>query len=718
MRIEPGSKNSRASRSPHGWTALGLCLVAAGCVAPPDTGTSAGPGASGATARGADNIEQVRAAALADCPEDPSNCNISGDQAVSSGTSETKLILTGAKDLLTAIGDGTSGSPGSGFKTGADLIGFISDVFFASSTPNLQGDIQCLSYEVGCIAQGLDWEIRESVWENDWNQVDQTLKNMPSGFTTGSPDDRDSGTATGNAGLPLTFSRLYLPSSTNGDGKWKDIITNSGPESMGTDDAGKAIAFDWQAGFTRFMSLIPRRLAIIAYLDPQFQADGKRTLELDGTDGYRPTLQNWLNNWMLPGVRCDTKDRILPHYNTNVSGYDYYYYDHTDIACADVNTGISEETTYVIPNYNPCIQDLCSNGITLQGGEACFGASHPFVIRLTVDSACTAGLPGQSSLPPIEDTLRREVLQQLPGFEVHSAIDELYHVVHPSPDLTGTLGRIPLAANTGLCLDVQNENPAAGTPVQLGNCNGSPGQQWLYDRKAQTIVNTAFGLCLQARPDSNGFDIGDFYPGNPVEIAECLTGGTNPPPPRQLWTFDPEKGTIRNALGTVLDVKWNNEQAGATVWLWDENDGPAQQWYADGPQAFYDGSTQCNVGGTQMHCCPTGSAMVGVRLDQNVFKCAWLRDGTGTISLDVGTQQPNTMHTCPFGSVMVGYHQDLDRLACQQIPGNPIVSDRIDSNTQDDYPLHVCETSYLNEAMSGISPDQNQITCATDPILR
>src|SRR6185437_9176964 len=170
------------------------------------------------------------------------------------------------------------------------------------------------------------------------------------------------------------------------------------------------ISFDWQAGFTRFMALIPQRLAIIGYLDPTFQADRLRSLEIDGTDGYRPTLQNWLNNWMLPGVHCDTKDRILGHFNLNGPGYDYYYYDHTDIACADVNTGISEETTYVISNYNSCITNHCSNDITTEGGEACFGASHPSAEQFTVNSACTANLPGESSLPPMEDTLRREVL--------------------------------------------------------------------------------------------------------------------------------------------------------------------------------------------------------------------------------------------------------------------------------------------------------------------
>ncbi|HXT96879.1 MAG TPA: RICIN domain-containing protein [Polyangia bacterium] len=712
MRPDHGSRNLQGWRSAHGWTALGLCLVAASCGAPPDSGSSAGSSTTGTS-----NIEQTRSALLAECPEDPNSCNISGSQAVSSGAAQAKQLLTYTKDIVNEVGDVFAADPNYA-KDGTDIISLLQDFFFSPSSPNIEGDLTCLSYEVACVAQGLDWEIRESTWESDWGEVNQALKDMPSGFTTGSADDHDSAVATQNAGLPLTFSRLFVQSATDGDGNWKKTITNSAPESMGTDAAGKAISFDWQAGFTRFMALIPQRLAIIGYLDPTFQADRLRSLEIDGTDGYRPTLQNWLNNWMLPGVRCDTKDRILPHYNNNSEGYDYYYYDHTDVACADVNSGLSQETTYVIPNYNSCITNHCTNGQTTPGGVECFGGqNHPLSDHYTVDSTCTANLPGQSSVPPMEDTLRREVLLELPGFEVHSAIDGLYRITHPQPDLTQTAGRIALSANTGLCLDVPNASSTPGTAVQLWYCNGGAAQQWHYDRTAQTITNTASGMCLQARPDSNGFDFGDFYPGNPVEISECLGGGTNPPPARQLWTYDPEKGIIRNGLGTVLDVKWNNEQAGTTVWLWDENDGPSQQWYADGPVPFYDGSTGCTVGGTSMHCCPTGSAMVGARLDQNVFKCAWLRDGTGAISLDVGTQR-NGMHTCPLGSVMVGYHQDLDQLACQQIPGNPISSERIDYGTEDDYPMHVCDTSFLNEAMSGVSPSQNLLTCATDPILR
>jgi hypothetical protein len=135
--------------------------------------------------------------------------------------------------------------------------------------------------------------------------------------------------------------------------------------------------------------------------------------------------------------------------------------------------------------------------------------------------------------------------------------------------------------------------------------------------------------------------------------------------------------------------------------------------------AHYDSGTACTVGGTTMHCCPSGQAMVGIRADQNVFKCATYQTGYsgGTISLDTGTVR-NGMHSCPFGQVMIGYHQTLDRLACQTIPGNPITAEKVDTSTNDGY-MHVCNDTYsfTVSAMSGINVPKNLLTCATQPFV-
>jgi IS1 family transposase len=141
-------------------------------------------------------------------------------------------------------------------------------------------------------------------------------------------------------------------------------------------------------------------------------------------------------------------------------------------------------------------------------------------------------------------------------------------------------------------------NPASGTPVWLWDCNGGPAQQWAYDRKAQTVVNTAFGKCLQARPTVETVALtlpkrnltiayDDNRRGVQAEIADCIPKRTSTLPTvsgpalRQQWTYDPERGILQNALGTVLDIQWNNQQAGTLTWLWDYNGQSSQQWLAD-----------------------------------------------------------------------------------------------------------------------------------------
>jgi hypothetical protein len=159
------------------------------------------------------------------------------------------------------------------------------------------------------------------------------------------------------------------------------------------------------------------------------------------------------------------------------------------------------------------------------------------------------------------------------------------------------------------------------------------------------------------------------------------------------------------------------------------------------PSSFYDGGTQCVAGGVSMHCCPAGNAMVGARLDNNVFKCAPLANASAPIVADYGTQRsfptspsgnPVTLHSCPFGSVMVGLRADMDILLCQQMPTksagftwDAITTERIDDNTSDTqdaaaagqlgYSMHACETGVGSQAMSGINAASNIFNCAMNP---
>jgi hypothetical protein len=121
---------------------------------------------------------------------------------------------------------------------------------------------------------------------------------------------------------------------------------------------------------------------------------------------------------------------------------------------------------------------------------------------------------------------------------------------------------------------------------------------------------------------------------------------------------------------------------------------------------FYDSGTQCTVGGGTMHCCPSGSVMIGAHVNDNVFKCAWLGSTPGPRFLDVGTQR-NSMHACPFGQLMVGLHAANNWLVCQN-PGTTVQFEYVDTGTQDGYPMHVCASGY---AMAGIHVAQNRFSC-------
>jgi hypothetical protein len=116
-----------------------------------------------------------------------------------------------------------------------------------------------------------------------------------------------------------------------------------------------------------------------------------------------------------------------------------------------------------------------------------------------------------------------------------------------------------------------------------------------------------------------------------------------------------------------------------------------------------------------MHCCPAGYAMIGARTDDNLFKCAPLANSAGAIQLDTSTQR-NGMHSCPYGQVMVGIDVNANNLACQALPANTITTERIDTGTQDEYPMHVCDALIPGSAMSGIDVGANLQTCAGNPL--
>jgi hypothetical protein len=129
---------------------------------------------------------------------------------------------------------------------------------------------------------------------------------------------------------------------------------------------------------------------------------------------------------------------------------------------------------------------------------------------------------------------------------------------------------------------------------------------------------------------------------------------------------------------------------------------------------LFDAGTVCSVGGVTMHCCPSGFAMTGIHVNDNVLRCSRLQAGfSGTATLDAGTVR-NSMHACPFGQLMVGIHVGRNLLACRP-SAQGISLEFVDAVTTTTFPInggtatmHVCPDTF---AMAGIHVNNNLFTC-------
>jgi hypothetical protein len=128
--------------------------------------------------------------------------------------------------------------------------------------------------------------------------------------------------------------------------------------------------------------------------------------------------------------------------------------------------------------------------------------------------------------------------------------------------LPGTAGAEVVGAQSGRCLDVDDNGITNGIQAQLWDCAGGPNQTWVSAR-GQLVVNG--GKCLDA------YNSGTTN-GTAVVIWDC-NGGTN-----QRWNVNAD-GTITNALsGLCLDAYGNGTANGTKLVLWTCNSGANQRW--------------------------------------------------------------------------------------------------------------------------------------------
>jgi hypothetical protein len=124
-------------------------------------------------------------------------------------------------------------------------------------------------------------------------------------------------------------------------------------------------------------------------------------------------------------------------------------------------------------------------------------------------------------------------------------------------------------AGTQKCLDLSGGETAAGTLVQLWDCNGTPNQRWLFSAGSWQIRFAAkSNMCLD--------NLSGGAAGNKLGLWGC-NGGSN-----QRWGYDSGEETVYLASSTeaslCMDVPGDDTTDGSHIQVWGCNGHTNQQW--------------------------------------------------------------------------------------------------------------------------------------------
>ncbi|HEX4831943.1 MAG TPA: arabinofuranosidase catalytic domain-containing protein [Trebonia sp.] len=120
-----------------------------------------------------------------------------------------------------------------------------------------------------------------------------------------------------------------------------------------------------------------------------------------------------------------------------------------------------------------------------------------------------------------------------------------------------------LNPQSGLCLDDPSGNTANGTVLQIWTCNGTSAQA--FSVNGGGVINAPGGQCVDVIGDDNGTD------GTGVNLWGCQAYAVD-----QHWHHN-ANGSLET-LGRCLDIDGNGTAAGTKVELWDCNGVGGQVW--------------------------------------------------------------------------------------------------------------------------------------------
>ncbi len=349
---------------------------------------------------------------------------------------------------------------------------------------------------------GLSWQVSQQFLAQDIALATSALEQAQLAFKTGMTITAD--------GAPMNNSATALAHAEQDIAFQRTYVRPDAGilAAVGEPDHPNDLVYDWKLGIPLLMRMISMRLAVLSVFDPNWMQDG---LFYEEIKQHREVLMSHLRR-MKEGIRCG----VIPA--EACSGFGTGCID--TYACVDVHSGI------VNTNWDEYINEM----------------------------------PYEESM----DLARREIMQQMPIYEVQQMIDMLYLLMYPgvgdikdgyiysytSPSSGGFFDEL-------LCLDVQGGGTDNGTPVWLYTCSeGNPAQRWSYDRASGALINVGSGKCL---------DVVNVDPKikASVQIWDCVGNDA------QRWTWDLEHGyKLQNALGTVLDVQWGRGESETPVWTW------------------------------------------------------------------------------------------------------------------------------------------------------
>jgi hypothetical protein len=243
-----------------------------------------------------------------------------------------------------------------------------------------------------------------------------------------------------------------------------------------------------------------------------------------------------------------------------------------DVLCADIYTGSFKELDLPHGNIDND-RDACRICNPPGSPPGCPTHWDPVTQSnvFSYDAQCMANVDANwaaywNNVQTTLAELRREVLADIPLYELRSLMNALYSLANPAPDLTENQQRIAKKFWGDLCLDIQNGNLAPGAPVWMWPCTGSgnAAQRWHYDPATETIVNPTSSLCIDVQLDANTQRL------EPV-LATCNGADS------QRWSYDPTQSVLYSGAGSTTVLRAGAAQGDFPYLDW-KDETPGSGW--------------------------------------------------------------------------------------------------------------------------------------------